>query len=329
MTKSPSVLGRALRVRELGVAGVLLLQIALFSFLIGRASDGSWIFLAPQNLTGIILESAVIGIATVGVTVVIISGGIDLSVGGLIALSSVVVAGLLRSNQPVPVALGGALLMGAFFGGIAAALVTWVGLPPFIATLALMLIARGLAFVLSKGEDWSIGDKAPGFTDVFGDGRILGVPYLILVLIFVAALVAWTLAKTAWGRQVFAVGGNEIASRYAGVSVHKIKWTVYVLSGVLAALAGIIFAAKYGTGRSDTAAGYELDAVAAAVVGGASLSGGRGSIIGAVLGALIFTTLRTGLNQVPGASVYQDMIIGLVVIGAVVIDRLIQKRVAA
>jgi len=318
-----------LRVRELGVAAVLLLQIALFTFLVGRDADGQWVFLASKNLTGIVLESAVIGVATVGVTVVIIAGGIDLSVGGLIALSSVVVAGLLRSGQAVPIALGGALLMGAFFGGVAASLATWVGLPPFIATLALMLIARGLAYMLSKGEDWSIDERALGFTQSFGEGQVLGVPYLILVLIFVAALIAFALSKTAWGRQVFAVGGNEIAARYAGVSVHKIKWSVYVLSGILASLSGIIFAAKYGTGRSDTATGYELDAVAAAVVGGASLSGGRGSIVGAVLGALIFTTLRTGLNQVPGASVYQEMIIGLVVIGAVVIDRLIQKRVAA
>jgi len=317
------------RVRELGVAAVLMLQIALFTMLIGRDDGGQWVFLASKNLTGIVLESAVIGVATVGVTVVIIAGGIDLSVGGLIALSSVVVAGLLRSGQAVPVALGGALLMGALFGGVAAALATWVGLPPFIATLALMLIARGLAYVISKGEDWSIDERAPGFTQTFGESQILGVPYLILVLVFIAALVAFALSKTAWGRQVFAVGGNEVAARYAGVSVHKIKWSVYVLSGILASLAGIIFAAKYGTGRSDTAAGYELDAVAAAVVGGASLSGGRGSIVGAVLGALIFTTLRTGLNQVPGASVYQEMIIGLVVIGAVVIDRLIQKRVAA
>jgi len=322
-----------LRVRELGVIGVLLLEIALFAFLVHRSTidpatgQGDWLFLEKQNLLAIVVDAAVIGIATVGVTMVIIAGGIDLSVGGVIALAGVITAGMLRAGQPIPAAVGAALLAGIAVGASAAALVTFVELPPFIATLALMLIARGLAFVLSGGADWSIGDKAPLFTDAFGDGRLLGLPYPALVLIVVAALCAWLLARTAWGRQIFAVGGNEIGAHYAGVDVRRIKWSVYVLSGALAALAGVVYAAKYGTGRSDAASGYELDAVAAAVVGGASLAGGRGSIIGAVLGAVIFTTLRTGLSQVTGASAYQDVIVGMVVIAAVVVDRLIQRRV--
>lgn len=318
-----------LHVREIGVIGVLLLEIALFAFLVRRSSGGGeWGFLSSANLLGIVLDAAIIGIAAIGVATVIIAGGIDLSVGGVIALSSIVTAGLLRAGHPVPVAIGGALLVGVLIGCAAALLVTYVELPPFIATLALMLIARGLAFVISRGEDWSVGTVAPGFTDAFGNGQIFGVPYLILLLLGVALVCSLLLSRAVWGRQVFAVGGNEVAARYAGVSVHKIKWSVYFLSGALAALAGIVFAAKYGTGRANAALGYELDAVAAAVVGGANLSGGRGSIFGAVLGALIFTTLRTGLNQITGAAIYQDMIIGFVVVAAVVTDRLIQKRVA-
>jgi ribose transport system permease protein len=315
-------------VREIGVIGVLLLEIALFAFLVRRSSGGNdWVFLGRENLLGIVLDAAIIGIAAIGVATVIISGGIDLSVGGVIALSSVVLAGALLQGIPVPLAIGAALLSGVLSGACAAVLVTWVELPPFIATLALMLITRGMAFVISGGNDRSIGAAAPGFTDAFGDGGVLGVPYLVLLLLSVALCCAYSLGRSVWGRQVFAVGGNEIAARYAGVAVHKIKWSVYLLSGVLAALAGVVFAAKYGTGRANAAMGYELDAVAAAVVGGASLSGGRGSILGAVLGALIFTTLRTGLNQITGAATYQDVIIGGVVIAAVVTDRLIQKRV--
>jgi ribose transport system permease protein len=316
-------------VREAGVIGVLLLELVLFAYLIHRQQGGGWVFLGRDNLLGIVLDATIIGIAAIGMTAVIIAGGIDLSVGGVIALASILVAGLLRAGQPVVVAVGGALLAGVLIGAAAALLVTFVELPPFIATLALMLIARGAAFVISRGEDWSIGDAAPGFTDSFGDGQILGVPYLILLLIAIGVVCSFLLSRTVWGRQVFAVGGNEVAARYAGVPVNKIKWSVYVLSGALAALAGVVFAAKYGTGRANAAFGYELDAVAAAVVGGANLSGGRGSIFGAILGALIFTTLRTGLNQMTGAATYQDMIIGFVVVAAVVADRLIQKRVAA
>jgi ribose transport system permease protein len=328
LDKKPTAVRQSLRVREIGVLGVLLLEIALFAFLVRTSNGGDgWTFLQSANLLDILRETAIIGIAAIGVTCVIISGGIDLSVGGLIALSCVVTAHLLREGVAPPLAIGAALLVGIISGAIAAGLVTWLDLPPFIATLGLMLVARGLAFVVSGGDNLAVNEQAPWFTDVFGNDAIFGVPYLVILLAALALVFAVLLARTVWGRQIFAVGGNEVAARYAGVDVRRVKWSVYVLSGFLAALAGVIYVARFGTGRSDAAEGYELDAVAAAVVGGASLAGGRGSITGAVLGAVIFTTLRTGLSQVTGASAYQNVIVGAVVIGAVVVDRLIQKRV--
>jgi ribose/xylose/arabinose/galactoside ABC-type transport system permease subunit len=318
----------SLRVREMGVLGVLLLEIALFALLVKSSSgNDSWTFLQSANLLDILRDTAIIGIAAIGVTCVIITGGIDLSVGGLIALSCVITAHLLRAGVAPPLAIGAALLVGIVSGAIAAGLITGLALPPFIATLGVMLVARGLAFVVSGGDNLAVTTQAPWLTDVFGNDTVLGVPYLVILLAILALAFAVLLARTVWGRQLFAVGGNEVAARYAGVDVRRIKWSVYLLSGFLAALAGVIYVARFGTGRSDAAEGYELDAVAAAVVGGASLAGGRGSIIGAVLGAVIFTTLRAGLNQVTGASAYQNVIVGAVVIGAVVVDRLIQKRV--
>lgn len=314
-------------VRELGVIGVLALEIALFALLVRRSGDGSaWLFLQPDNLFDIIATAAVIGIAAVGVTTVIIAGGIDLSIGGVIALACVVTAGVINSGHGTALAVVVALFAGLGSGAVAAGLVTYANLPPFIATLALMLITRGLAFVISEGNNWGLPYEH-AFTRQFGNGSLFYLPYPALLLIVIAALLAVVMARTAWGRQVFAVGGNETAARYAGVNVVRIKWSVYLLSGCLAGLAGAVYAAKNGTGRSDAAQGYELDAVAAAVVGGASLAGGRGSIIGALLGAIIFATLRSGLNQVSGASRYENVLIGSVVVAAVVVDRFIQQRV--
>lgn len=319
--------GRGLLIRELGVIGVLVLEIALFAVLV-RQSNGSdeWLFLKTSNLMDVVASAAVIGIAALGVTVVIIAGGIDLSVGGVIALSCVITAGVIRSGHGVPAAVALALAAGAGSGIVAATLVTFAELPPFIATLALMLITRGLAFVITDGQNWAIDPEHP-FTAVFGNSAPLVLPYPAVLLIVVAVVLAFLTARTAWGRQVFAVGGNETSARYAGVNVAWIKWSVYILSGALAALAGVVYAAKYGTGHSDAAPGYELDAVAAAVVGGASLSGGRGSVIGCLLGAIIFATLRSGLSQVAGASRYENVLVGAVVVAAVVVDRFIQRRV--
>ncbi|HEX8235433.1 MAG TPA: ABC transporter permease [Abditibacteriaceae bacterium] len=316
----------AWHVRELGVILVLLLEIALFAFLVQRSS-GRWLFVQRTNLLDIAVDAAVIGVACVGVTLVIIAGGIDLSVGGAIALASVVVAGLLRAGWPVGGAIIVTLLVGAVVGTIAALLVTRAELPPFIATLALLLITRGVAFAFTRGDNWSIS-TAPAFTDTFGNGALLSIPYPALVLVLLTLIAAWFLTRSAWGRQVFAVGGNAVAARYAGVDVRRVTLSVYVLSGLAAALAGIVYAARYGLGHSTAATGYELDVVAAAVVGGASLSGGRGSIVGAVLGALIFATLRKGLSQVPGGATYNQVIVGLVVIAAVLLDQLTRRRVA-
>lgn len=320
-----------LKARETGIVAVLVVEILLFA-VVARSRSGSsdWLFLQRDNLLGIGVEAAVIGIATIGMALVIISGGIDLSVGGVIALATVVMARLLIAGHPLSLAILLALGAGLGAGLLNALLVVVVELPPFIATLALMLIARGTAFLISQNEHLSIPDTVPvsaAFVGKFGNGAVWGLPCPLVVLVAVSLLGALVLAHSVWGRQVFAVGGNETAARLAGVRVAGVKFSVYVISAVLAAGAGILYSARYGEGQSSVASGYELDAVAGAVVGGASLSGGRGSIVGATLGALIFAGLRKGLSFVSGAADYEGVIVGTVVIGAVVLDRLIQRQV--
>jgi ribose/xylose/arabinose/galactoside ABC-type transport system permease subunit len=198
-----------------------------------------------------------------------------------------------------------------------------VRLPPFIATLGVMGIARGSAFILTEGRYYDVSSALPG------GWRPLGLPtdWLAPGVMIALALAFHVLMRSfQWGRAVFAVGGNETAAVYSGVPVAAVKTSVYVVAGVLAAVSGVVLVLVQGQGKADLALGYELDIIASAVVGGASLSGGRGSVLGAVLGTLIFGVLRNALPQVPGATFYDRLIVGLVVIVIVVMDQLLLKR---
>jgi ribose transport system permease protein len=263
----------------------------------------------------------------VGVTLVIIAGGIDLSVGGAIALASVIVAGLLRAGWPVSVAIVVTLCVGALVGAIAALLVTRAELPPFIATLALLLITRGVAFAFTRGDNWSI-TTAPGFTDSFGNGSLLGMPYPALVLVLADT---WrcvvphpfgmgTAGVCRWRKR------RRSALRWCGCTSRYVQRIHPFRIGCGTGRHRVCGALR--SGAFDSRDRLRLDVVAAAVVGGASLSGGRGSIVGAVLGALIFATLRKGLSQVPGGATYNQVIVGVVVIAAVLLDQLTRRRVA-
>jgi len=205
-------------------------------------------------------------------------------------------------------------------------LVVVAGLPPFIATLGVMGIARGAAFIITEGRYFDLSRDLPA------DWRLLGVPLdwtSPLLMIGLALLFHVLMTRFQWGRAIFAIGGNETAALYSGVRVGIIQASVYVIAAVLAALSGIALAIVQGQGKADLAMGYELDIIASAVVGGASLSGGRGSVVGAVLGTLIFGVLRNALPQVPGATFYDRLIVGLVVIVIVVMDQLLQRRKGA
>ena len=255
---------------------------------------------------------------------VIISGGVDLAPGAVIALTTVVLGHqYLESQWSLPASILAGLGVGVLAGALSAALVVLVRLPPFIATLGVMGITRGLAYIVTEGRFFDVSARIPP------DWAPLGVPLdWIAPIVMVVLMVVFHLfmRHVQAGRAVFAVGGNETAARYTGIQVGRIKTMVYLVSAVLAALSGVILVLGQGQGKADLATGYELDIIASAVIGGASLSGGRGSVVGAVLGTLIFGVLRNALPQIPGATFYDRLIVGLVVVVIVVVDQLLARR---
>ena len=289
-------------------------------------------FLNAQNLAQLAKDTSFIAIMAVGATFVIISGGIDLSVGAIYALCSVLGAMVLRLYGPegphastspwisvplgISVCLGIALLCGLANGGMIVAL----KVHPFIITLGTMAIFRGIAFVVTKGQ--SIGGFPQAFRDLVrwevGDGLSL-VP--LLVMVFVAVAGGIYLKRQAAGRRVFAVGGNELASRYSGIRIERVKLSVYIFSGLTAGIAALLSLGYYGGATSGDGQGYELNVIAAAVVGGASLSGGKGSALGALLGALIIQMISSGIVILGIDQNYSQIIIGSVVIIAVLLDQ--------
>jgi ribose/xylose/arabinose/galactoside ABC-type transport system permease subunit len=306
------------RVRELGVLAVLVVELGLFAALLGTS------FANVENAGLILKYTSIFGIAAIGAALVIATGGIDLSPGALIALASVVTGHLfVVAQQPLLVACAAGLVSGVVSGALAAALVVRVGLPPFIATLGLMGIARGLAFVVTEGRFYDLSGRMPRGMAPLGVDLALWPALLMGVL---AVFFHGVLTRTALGRHVLAVGGNERAAEHAGVDVGRVKLFVYVAAGALSSLAGVVLAVVQGQGKADLATGYELDVIAAAVVGGASLSGGRASVAGAVLGALIFGVLRNALPQIPGGTFADRLILGLAVLVIVVMDRLAARR---
>jgi len=317
-------LKRLWHVRELSTIAILGLEIAFFGWYLWPDGGRAHPFLNIENALLILKYSSIYGIAAVGAAVVIISGGIDLAPGSIIALASVICGVLfVNAGWPLGAAMAAALLVGLAAGVLSSLLIVVVGLPPFIATLGIMGITRGAAFIITEGRYFDLSSK------LVGGWRPLGLPadwVAPLVMIGLALVFQVLMTRFQWGRAVFSVGGNETAALFSGIAVGRIKTSVYVLSGLLAAVAGVVLALVQGQGKADLATGYELDIIASAVVGGASLSGGRGSVLGAVLGTLIFGVLRNALPQIPGATFYDRAIVGLAVIIIVVTDQLLLKR---
>jgi ribose/xylose/arabinose/galactoside ABC-type transport system permease subunit len=311
-------------VRELSTVAILLLEILFFGWYLWPEGDRPHPFLNLPNALLILKYSSIYGIAAVGAAVVIISGGIDLAPGAVIALAGVVCGGLfVEAGWGLAPAMVAGISMGLIAGAISSALIVIVKLPPFIATLGVMGITRGAAFIITEGRYFDLSAK------IVGGWEPLGIPadwVAPLVMIGLAILFQILMTRFQWGRAVFSVGGNETAALFSGIATGRVKTSVYLLSGLLAGVAGVVLAVVQGQGKADLATGYELDIIASAVVGGASLSGGRGSVMGAVLGTLIFGVLRNALPQIPGATFYDRLIVGLVVIVIVVMDQLLLKR---
>lgn len=283
-------------------------------------------FLTVSNLLNVTEQTAINAIIAVGMTFVILSGGIDLSVGSIVALAGVVLASSLQVGQPLPFALLLGILTGGLCGLVNGLLVTRGHLPPFIATLGMMSVARGVALLYTDGRPISGFDAA---FRALATARPLMVPAPVVVMVAVYLVGHLALTRTTFGRYVYAIGGNEEATRLSGVRVGAFKTSVYVVSGVTSAIAAITLTARLNSAQPIAGMMYELDAIAATVIGGTSLMGGAGTLVGTLIGALIMGVLRNGLNLLGISSFLQQVVIGTVIIVAVLIDSMLTRRHAA
>ncbi len=304
---------------QMGVFVGLLLLVMVFSL-------SSEHFLTFDNLMNVARQISMIGIIAVGMTFVIIAAGIDLSVGAIVGLSGCICAGLLREGMPIPVAIAAGLFFGLLAGLSNGLLVTKAGLPPFIATLASLSVWRGLALTYTKG--YAISPLPPDFS-FLGRGYIGPIPIPVVLMVLVYVLGYYLLNYTAFGRYVYAVGGNMQAAKLSGVRVNGTLVVVYGLAGLFSGLSGVILASRLLSGQGAGGTGYELDVIAATVLGGVSLMGGEGNVIGTLIGALIIGILSNGMTLLNVSSFYQMMAKGLVIMLAVFIDIKLKSRRSA
>lgn len=312
-----------------------LLALALMVIGLSLATDT---FLTADNGWNILRQISVNLCLSVGMTLIILSGGIDLSVGAVLALSGAVAAGLLKNGIGLPTfgihieftvagAIFAAILVGAAAGACNGVAITRLRLPPFVATLAMLSIARGLTLLWTGG--FPITGLGPEFGFI-GTGSWLGIPMPVWEVLVIVVLAAVLCHRTAFGRHLYAVGGSERAALLTGVHVERVKVIVYVIGGALSGMAALIVTARLDSAQPSAGFGYELDSIAAVVIGGTSLSGGRGSVLGTVLGCLIIGVLNNGLFLLGVSPFWQQVIKGLVIVAAVALDRMgaVKERVA-
>ena len=313
-----SIVNRPLDILRRYSVTIILLCICL-AFALG-SSD----FFTTSNLLNVALQTSIIAIVAIGMTFTILTAGIDLSVGSVMALSGAIAAGLnVRQELDPFVAIGIALLIGMLIGAINGLMIIKGGIPPFVATLAMLAIARGLTLVYTQGR------PIAGLDERFiylGTGQIMGIPVPVFIMVVVAIIAHIVTRYTPFGLHVYATGGNEEPTRLAGVSPDRIKLAVYIISGFTAALGGVLLAARLWSAQPNAAVGWELDAIAAPVIGGTSLFGGVGTIGGTVVGAFIIGVLSNGLNLMGVPSYYQQVIKGVVFILAVSLDIFTKRR---
>lgn len=278
-------------------------------------------FLTVDNLLNILRQTSINAVIAVGMTYVILSGGIDLSVGSVLAFCGAVCAWLVAGDMSIWLAIPISLLLGAGLGAVNGVVIGTGGVQPFVATLVAMTMLRGATLVFTDGRPITTGTGAAA--DAFwsvGGGYLLGIPVPVVIAGVVFAVCGLVLTRTRFGRYTYAVGGNEVVARLSGIRVNLEKTTIYALSGLLAALAGVILTARLESAQPTAGAGYELDAIAAVVVGGTSLSGGKGTLFGTLVGALIIGVLNNALNLMDVSSYYQMIAKGAVILLAVLAD---------
>lgn len=277
-------------------------------------------FITVANLNLIMLQAATRAILAIGMMLVIVSGGIDISCGTVMSLCMVLFGvGVIDGGVPLYAGFLLAILAGAFVGSLNGAVIAWAGLPPFIVTLGMLGIAQGLALLISNGR--SVYGFPESF-EFFGGGTIMGVPVAVVILAGFALVMLFVFHQTRLGRYAFAIGGNEEATRRAGIDVRLWKIAIYATMGATAGLAAIVLASRINSAHPGIGYGYELDAIAAVVIGGGSLRGGRGSVWGAIIGALIMSEIRFGLNVLGMSPFIQQIVVGVILIAAVWLDTL-------
>jgi len=293
-----------------------LIGLIVVSILMGLASDN---FFSLNNILNVLRQVSVVGILAVGMTFVILTGGIDLSVGAVMALVGTLSAGMMvNMGLPAPAALLVGLLIGLGIGLANGVLVAWGRMPAIIVTLATMGMARGLGLIYSGGYPIS---GIPSWISWFGVGRIGVVPVPVIIMVVIYALAWVLLQRTAFGRHVYALGGNETAARLSGVKTQRVKLAVYGISGLTSALAAVILTGRLMSGQPNAGQGFELDAIAAVVLGGTAISGGRGLILGTLIGAVLLGILNNGLNLMGINPYLQDVIKGAIILLAIYIGR--------
>ena len=302
--------------QQLATFGSLIIMVIFFSLT-------SQYFFSLTNFITIALQTAVVGIIAIGMTFVIITGGIDLSVGSIVAFSGVITGLALKTGMPMVMAIIIGLLTGTLCGLINGVLISKANLPPFISTLGLMMMGRGLVLAITNGIP--VSGLSDSYASISG-GSVMGIPNPVIFLIILAVIFSFILKKTIIGKYTYAVGSNEDASKLSGINVSKIKCFVYGVSGLLSAVSGIILSSRLISAQPTEGMGYEMDAIAAVVIGGASLMGGTGTIIGTILGAFIMSIPRNGLNMLNVSGFWQQFAVGAVVLIAVYIDSLKNKK---
>lgn len=277
-------------------------------------------FMQTSNIIGILLSTSVIGILALGATFIIITGGIDLSVGTVMALSSVMTGVIVvNGNQSIIVGVLGGIATGALCGFLCGVMITKLKIPPFVATLAMMMIAKGLALVISKATPIYFTEQ-PAFSKIALGTMILGIPNAVIIFFVLGILASIILSKTILGRFNLAIGSNEEATRLSGVNVDKWKIIIYTLAGVFTGIAAILMASRLNSAQPALGQGYELETIAAVVIGGTSLSGGKGTIVGTIIGALIMSVLTNGLRVLSIPQEWQTVVVGVVIVFAVFMD---------
>lgn len=305
-----SMIKRLLKTKEIGI----ILILVVLSILIQIKNP---IFLTYSNIIDVCRNTSYTLVIAVGMTFVLIAKGLDLSVGSLTALGSLIASLAMFNGIPIPVAVFLGLLMGLLFGIINAFCIVKLNIPAMIATLGSMYMARGLVMIITKGAPVFPLPEAFG---KFGKGYLLGVPYVIIIAAILSIVAHWVLAHTTYGRKVYAIGGNAETAKFAGINVAWITATCYMISGVVAAMSGILTAARMGSGQPSIGEGTEMTVITAVIIGGTSLNGGAGTILGTVLGALLMNVLQSGMNLVGVSPYWQKFVMGVIIIAAVGAD---------